>query len=199
MAPGSGLCATGCLGSHLSRSFEPCLKGNNGSNKPNLSIHNNLDIYSLINSYVLNNKKFSELSNWIKTHIRSFNSLIKPFAVMEANYGRYIFSTFLDLLAGYGYKPIRSVRTYLLTIVVFASFYYVLSQGTDYQVTQLGALVLSLTSFHGRGFFPGLNTYPNSGISLDNPLLVLAAVEAVIGLIIEISFIATFTQRYFGK
>ncbi|HYT44264.1 MAG TPA: pentapeptide repeat-containing protein, partial [Methylomirabilota bacterium] len=70
-------------------------KGNNGSNKPNLSIHNNLDIYSLINSYVLNNKKFSKLSNWIKTHIRSFNSLIKPFAVMEANYGRYIFSTFL--------------------------------------------------------------------------------------------------------
>ena len=49
--------------------------------------------------------------------------------------------------------------------------------------------------FHGRGFFPGLGT----AASLHNPLVVLAAVEAVIGLFIEISFIATFTQRYFGK
>jgi hypothetical protein len=27
----------------------------------------------------------------------------------------------------------------------------------------------------------------------------IAAIEAVVGLLIEISFIATFTQRYFGK
>jgi hypothetical protein len=44
---------------------------------------------------------------------------------------------------------------------------------------------------HGRGFFPG-------GLSLDDPVTVLAALEAVIGLLIQISFIATFTQRYFG-
>jgi len=52
-----------------------------------------------------------------------------------------------------------------------------------------------LTSFHGRGFFPGLE----NKASLDNPLVVLAAFEAVVGLFIEISFIATFTQRFFGK
>jgi len=56
----------------------------------------------------------------------------------------------------------------------------------------LGALVFSVTSFHGRGFFPG-------GIKLDDPITVLAALEAVVGLTIEISFIATFTQRFFGK
>jgi hypothetical protein len=57
------------------------------------------------------------------------------------------------------------------------------------------AFVLSLTSFHGRGFFPDLE----SKTTLDNPLVVLAAIEAVVGLFIEISFIATFTQRFFGK
>jgi hypothetical protein len=52
---------------------------------------------------------------------------------------------------------------------------------------------LSLTSFHGRGFFPGIN------ITLSDPRVVLAAFEAVIGLFIEFSFIATFTKRFFGN
>jgi hypothetical protein len=49
-----------------------------------------------------------------------------------------------------------------------------------------------MTSFHGRGFFPG-------GIKLDDPLTVLAAIEAFVGLLIEVTFIATLTQRLFGK
>jgi hypothetical protein len=59
----------------------------------------------------------------------------------------------------------------------------------------LDAFVFSLTSFHGRGFSPGFT----GNSSLHEPLVMLAAFEAVIGLFIEISFIATFTQRYFGK
>ena len=35
-------------------------------------------------------------------------------------------------------------------------------------------------------------------LSLDDPLAMLAAVEAIIGLFIELVFIATFTQRIFG-
>jgi hypothetical protein len=57
------------------------------------------------------------------------------------------------------------------------------------------AFVYSLTSFHLRGFFPGLR----NNHSLHDPLVMLAALEAVGGLIIEASFIATFTQRYFGR
>jgi hypothetical protein len=57
------------------------------------------------------------------------------------------------------------------------------------------AFVYSLTSFHGRGFFPGLQ----SQHSLHDPLVMLAAIEAVVGLFIEISFIATFTKRFFGS
>jgi hypothetical protein len=49
-----------------------------------------------------------------------------------------------------------------------------------------------MTSFHGRGFFPG-------GVSLEEPLTKLAALEAFVGLMIEVSFIATFTQRFLGK
>ncbi len=43
----------------------------------------------------------------------------------------------------------------------------------------LGSVVFSVISFHGRGFFPG-------GIGLDDPLTVVDALEAFIGLLIEV-------------
>jgi hypothetical protein len=106
-------------------------------------------------------------------------------------FGQYFFSLFLDLLAGYGYRPGRSVFWYLVIIFGFAIAYFAfghLSLLPD-------SFVFSLTSFHGRGFFPGLG----NETSLHNPLVVLAAIEAVIGLFLEISFIATFTKRFFGS
>jgi hypothetical protein len=106
--------------------------------------------------------------------------------------GASLFSVFLDLLAGYGYKPVRSVIAYLFVVLFFTIAYYFLGQEVGPHLSLLGAFVFSLTSFHGRGFFPG-------GITLDDPLTVLAAFEAVIGLTIEVSFIATFTQRFFGN
>ncbi|MGO8949314.1 MAG: hypothetical protein ACLQUY_17020 [Ktedonobacterales bacterium] len=54
------------------------------------------------------------------------------------------------------------------------------------------ALVLSLSSFHGRGFFP-------SQIGLGDPLAMIAAVEAVTGLFIELILIATFSNRFLNK
>jgi hypothetical protein len=36
-------------------------------------------------------------------------------------------------------------------------------------------------------------------MTLGDAFVRLAAVEAVLGLLIEVSFIATFTQRFFGK
>ncbi|MBA2681244.1 MAG: pentapeptide repeat-containing protein [Ktedonobacteraceae bacterium] len=104
----------------------------------------------------------------------------------------YLFSHFLDLLAGYGYKPARSIISYILVILITAAVYFVLGEIFGPRFSPLGALVFSLTSFHGRGFFPG-------GIPLDDPITVAAALEAIVGLTIEISFIATFTQRFFGK
>ena len=54
------------------------------------------------------------------------------------------------------------------------------------------ALVLSVSSFHGRGFF-------SQNITLGDTYARLATAEAVIGLFIEISFIATFTQRFLSR
>lgn len=56
----------------------------------------------------------------------------------------------------------------------------------------VNALGLSMTSFHGRGFFPGVT-------QLNDPLTILASLEAFVGLILEATFIATLTQRFFGK
>ena len=52
-----------------------------------------------------------------------------------------------------------------------------LSRGCQlyYSTGSLGSVVLSMTSFHGRGFFPG-------GIGLDDPLTMLAAIEAFVDL-----------------
>ena len=107
--------------------------------------------------------------------------------------GAWLFSWFLFLIAGYGYKPSRSFLAYLLVICGFATAYYLLGYRVGPALSPLGALVFSMTSFHGRGFFPGNN------ISLDDPLTVLAALEALVGLIIEVTFIATLTQRFFNR
>jgi uncharacterized protein YjbI with pentapeptide repeats len=107
--------------------------------------------------------------------------------------GAWLFSWFLFLIAGYGYKPGRSFLAYLLMISGFATTYYVLGHTVGLTLSPLGALVFSMTSFHGRGFFPGSN------IPLDDPLTVLAALEALVGLIIEATFIATLTQRFFNR
>jgi uncharacterized protein YjbI with pentapeptide repeats len=109
----------------------------------------------------------------------------------QRKFGQYSFSLFLDLLAGYGYRPRRSLLWYFVIIFGFAVAYFLFG----HLPLLPDALVFSLTSFHGRGFFPGLG----NETSLHNPLVVLAAFEAVVGLLIEISFIATFTQRFFGK
>lgn len=111
---------------------------------------------------------------------------------LQKKLAAFTFSIFLDLLAGYGYKPIRSLIAYLLVIPGFAITYFILGNIVGSQLSPLESLIFSLTSFHGRGFFI-------SSIKLGDPLSVVSALEAVVGLIIEISLIATFTQRFFGK
>jgi uncharacterized protein YjbI with pentapeptide repeats len=112
---------------------------------------------------------------------------------LERHYVRYLGSLLLWLLAGYGYKPLRSLLTYLVVVVGFAAAYFFLTPVSGVHFDPLGALVFSVTSFHGRGFSPG------ETVALTNPVTVLAAGEAVIGLLIEITFIATFTQRFFAR
>jgi hypothetical protein len=110
----------------------------------------------------------------------------------RGKWGRALLWGFLDLIAGFGYRPLRSLIAYLVAILGFAAGFYLLGQASGPYFSLDGAVVFSMTSFHGRGFFPG-------GISLEDPITKLAALEAFVGLMIEVSFIATFTQRFFGK
>jgi hypothetical protein len=103
----------------------------------------------------------------------------------------YAFSGFLDILAGYGYRPGRTLFSYLFVIMAFTTAYAIFGHLPPIP----DALVFSFMSFHGRGFFTSLSGETN----LHNPIVVLAAAEAVTGLFIEVSFIATFTQRFFGR
>jgi hypothetical protein len=59
-------------------------------------------------------------------------------------------------------------------------------------MSPLYAFIISINSFHGRGFFP-------TGFLSMLPMAVCAAFEAIISLTIEMSYIAAFTHRYFGK
>lgn len=105
---------------------------------------------------------------------------------------QYLFSFFIDLFAGYGYRPWRSFLAYLLVITAFTIAYFTIGRMIGPALSPLSSFVFSLTSFHGRSFFPG-------GITLDDPLTVLAAIEAFVGLLIDVAFIATLTRRLFGQ
>src|SRR6266700_1163138 len=110
----------------------------------------------------------------------------------QRKFGQYLFSLLLDLLAGYGYRPGRSLMAYLVVIFSFMGLYLLNAHGAAVHLTWDEALVLSVSSFHGRGFLL-------QGVTLGDAFVRLAAAEAVLGLLIEVSLISTFTQRFFGK
>ncbi len=113
----------------------------------------------------------------------------------QGRFGATLGSWFFDLVSGYGYSPLRAFITYLLVVGAFAGVYALLAY-FGLTKEQFGSwdspLVLSVTSFHGRVFFAG-------GLPLTDWAARVGAIEAVFGLLIEITFIATFTQRFFAR
>jgi uncharacterized protein YjbI with pentapeptide repeats len=110
-------------------------------------------------------------------------------------YGRWFGSWVLDRVSGYGQLPGRILATYLFVIALFAALYAIVgsSVGPSNLIPgPIDAIVFSVTSFHGRGFFP------NENIGLHHPLTILAAAEAVVGLFLELVLIATFSRRFLG-
>ncbi len=103
---------------------------------------------------------------------------------------QWLFSFFLFLLAGYGYKVGRAFLTYLIVIFGFGLIFWVGAGGDP-----IDSFVESVNVFHGRG----ISTDSQMLIAQNKFLLLVAAFEATIGLIIEVTFIAALTQRVFGK
>ena len=134
--------------------------------------------------------------------------------VRQGHLGRALASWLLDLISGYGYRPLRSLYAYLFTISIFALLFWCITNdvsltfgGFTNLITWLGmsppppstehlqgyeAIVVSVTSFHGRGFFQPVQA-PGDKVAI------LAAIEAFFGLLLEIVLIATFTQRFFAR
>jgi len=110
----------------------------------------------------------------------------------QRHYLRWLGSLFLWLIAGYGYQPLRSFATYLVVVAVFGLAYWALGVQTGPTLTWNEAAIVSLTAFHGRGFFA-------TAFQPGDPQAAVAAFEAVFGLLIEITFIATFTNRFFAR
>jgi uncharacterized protein YjbI with pentapeptide repeats len=114
---------------------------------------------------------------------------------LERHYGAWLFSWLLDLVSGYGEEPGRIFTAYLVVVLGFAAAYMGVTHFLETELSALRpdeALVLSLTSFHGRGFFPGF-------LQLGDWVARLGAAEAVIGLFIELILIATFSRRFLGN
>jgi hypothetical protein len=100
----------------------------------------------------------------------------------------------LDLIVGYGYRVGRALMVYICTILAFAGVYFAIGQ-TLYSrgpISPLEALIVSIIAFHGRGFFP-------STFFVGDPQAEVGAFEAVIGLVVEITLVAAFTRRAFGR
>jgi hypothetical protein len=57
-------------------------------------------------------------------------------------------------------------------------------------MTVINAVVLSLTSFHGRGLQPP--------VQLTDTISIVAAIEAILGLVVEALFIGSLTRRITG-
>jgi hypothetical protein len=96
------------------------------------------------------------------------------------------------VVAGYGYRPGRTILWCLAVVGGFALAYFALGPASVIHLSWNEALVVSLTAFHGRGFFA-------TTFQPGDPPAALVAEEAVIGLLIEISFIVTLTQRFFNS
>jgi hypothetical protein len=107
----------------------------------------------------------------------------------------FAFYWLLNLVSGQGEAPERILAAYLIVVGSFTGLYWWLSNAfatSSKPLLWYEALVLSLSSFHGRGLFP-------SQIGLGDPLAIVAACEAVIGLFIELILIATFSKRFLNS
>jgi uncharacterized protein YjbI with pentapeptide repeats len=109
--------------------------------------------------------------------------------------GRWFFSWLLGTFAGYGDYVGRLFATYAVIVTLFALAFWWGAHPTVALPASLrdvvDPFVLSVTSFHGRGLLP-------AGLTQNDTVTALSGLEAMVGLVVEGLFIATFTRRLTG-
>ena len=120
-------------------------------------------------------------------HLKSRAFVKAPYYVVG-----WLLSLMLGAFAGYGFYHVwRLALTYVVIVGAFAGLYYAIGQQAVFGSNALDAVVLSLSSFHGRGLQPAAD--------LTATIRAVAAAEAVLGLLVEALFIASFTRRITGS
>jgi uncharacterized protein YjbI with pentapeptide repeats len=127
----------------------------------------------------------------LATKKKTVNSMRKglwPFITILLS---WLFSWFLFLLSGYGYRIRYCLCWYLFFILGFTFAYLIVE---PHYFTWWTALGESVNVFHGRGASPNLPqlTHPAR-------FAMLTIIEAWTGLVIEVVLVATLIQRFFGK
>ncbi len=106
----------------------------------------------------------------------------------------YLGSLLLWALSGYGYRLWRIFVAYALAVATFAAIYFLVGVPDDPARTMSdharNALLVSLTAIHGRVFFAQMGFSPQGWI---------AAIESVVGIVIEGIFVAMLIQRWFQR
>jgi uncharacterized protein YjbI with pentapeptide repeats len=104
----------------------------------------------------------------------------------QGRMGVYLGSAILDLICGWGYRPARAIITYIVLVLLFALLFALGITGHTLSLSD--ALTTSITAFHGRGFTP--TTVANSiGMQF------ITSLEAIVGMVFEITMIVVFVQR----
>lgn len=122
----------------------------------------------------------------MRERLLSLRFYIVPFTFL-----RWLGSWLLGTFAGYGDYVGRLFLAYAVIVCSFALCIFVAGHQSVSVDHLRDALVLSVTSFHGRGLQP-------PGLPLSDAIATLAGAEGVFGLLIEGIFIAAFTRRVTG-
>jgi hypothetical protein len=121
--------------------------------------------------------------------VNPFRLKLEQVSYAVRHYVKTFLSVILDLMCGYGYKPVRIIVAYLLTVGVFARIYATYPPSKD-APHGWNTIWLSMIAFHGRGIV-------NSTIGASSTLLWAPALEAAIGLVIEALLVAVIIRRLF--
>lgn len=109
----------------------------------------------------------------------------------QRRFDQFFFSLLLWALAGYGYRLRRILFTYILTLLLFSAAFYAVGLWQGPALAPQQAFLVSLTAVHGRVFF--------EQFGLNSLLSWVAAIESVVGIVIEGVFVAMLVQRFFAR